>query len=76
MKSYLAYDQQIKGKRPGVLVVPEVWGLNGYARKRTRMLAELGYTARFFHHSVLIFVFFGSLGYSSAHSTAYDNTPD
>ena len=45
MKSYLAYDQQIKGKRPGVLVVPEVWGLNDYARKRTRMLAELGYTA-------------------------------
>jgi dienelactone hydrolase len=27
MKSYLAYDEQIKGKRPGVLVVPEVWGL-------------------------------------------------
>jgi dienelactone hydrolase len=45
MKSYLAYDEQIKGKRPGVLVVPEVWGLNDYARKRARMLAELGYTA-------------------------------
>ncbi len=45
MKSYLAYDEQIKGKRPGVLVVPEWWGLNDYARKRARMLAELGYTA-------------------------------
>ena len=45
MKSYLAYDEQIKGKRPGVLVIPEVWGLNDYARKRTRMLAELGYAA-------------------------------
>jgi len=45
MKSYLAYDEQIKGERPGVLVVPEVWGLNDYARKRGRMLAELGYTS-------------------------------
>ena len=45
VKSYLAYDEQIKGKRPGVLVVPEWWGLNEYACKRTRMLAELGYTA-------------------------------
>ena len=45
MKSYLAYDEQIKGKRPGVLVIPEWWGLNDYARKRARMLAELRYTA-------------------------------
>jgi len=45
MKGYLAYDENINGKRPGVLVVPEWWGLNGYARIRTRMLAELGYTA-------------------------------
>ncbi|HVP79790.1 MAG TPA: dienelactone hydrolase family protein [Thermodesulfobacteriota bacterium] len=45
MKSYLAYDESVKGKRGGVLVVPEWWGLNGYARRRARMLAELGYTA-------------------------------
>jgi dienelactone hydrolase len=45
MKSYLAYDENIKGKRPGVLVVPEWWGLNDYARRRAQMLAELGYTA-------------------------------
>jgi len=45
MKGYLAYDESITGKRPGVLVVPEWWGLNDYARKRARMLAELGYTA-------------------------------
>jgi len=45
MKSFLAYDEQIKTKRPGVLVIPEWWGLNDYARKRARMLAELGYTA-------------------------------
>jgi dienelactone hydrolase len=45
MKGYLAYDEAAKGKRPGVLVVHEWWGLNDYARKRARMVAELGYTA-------------------------------
>jgi dienelactone hydrolase len=45
MKGYLAYDENIKGRRPGVLVVHEWWGLNEYARKRARMVAELGYTA-------------------------------
>jgi len=45
LKGYLAYDENMKGKRPGVLVVHEWWGHNEYARKRARMLAELGYTA-------------------------------
>jgi dienelactone hydrolase len=45
MKGYLAYDRNVKGKRPGVLVVHEWWGHNEYARKRARMLAEMGYTA-------------------------------
>lgn len=45
LKGYLAYDAARTGKRPGVLVVHEWWGHNEYARKRARMLAELGYTA-------------------------------
>lgn len=45
LKGYLAYDDSIKGKRPGVLVVHEWWGLNDYVRKRADMLAKLGYTA-------------------------------
>lgn len=45
MKGYLAYDESTKVKRPGILVVHEWWGLNDYARRRARMLAELGYTA-------------------------------
>jgi dienelactone hydrolase len=45
LKGYLAYDANIKGKRPGVLVVHEWWGQNEYVRNRARMLAELGYTA-------------------------------
>ena len=45
LKGYLAYDDASKDKRPGILVVHEWWGHNEYARKRARMLAELGYTA-------------------------------
>lgn len=45
LKGYLAYNDSLKDKRPGVLVVHEWWGHNDYARKRARMLAELGYTA-------------------------------
>jgi len=45
LKGYLAYDDAIKGQRPGILVVHEWWGHNEYARKRARMLAELGYVA-------------------------------
>jgi dienelactone hydrolase len=45
MKGYLAYDKSMTGRRPGVLVVHEWWGLNEYDRKRARMLAEIGYTA-------------------------------
>jgi dienelactone hydrolase len=45
MKGYLAYDNKLKGPRPGVIVVHEWWGLNDYTRKRARMLAQMGYTA-------------------------------
>lgn len=45
LKGYIAYDDAINGKRPAVLVVPEWWGQNEYARRRARMLAEQGYTA-------------------------------
>lgn len=42
---FLAYDKEVKKKRPGVLVVHEWWGHNEYARNRAKMLAELGYAA-------------------------------
>ncbi len=45
LKGFIAYDDAIEGKRPGVLVVHEWWGHNQYARKRAGMLAKLGYTA-------------------------------
>jgi dienelactone hydrolase len=45
LKGYLAYDNAVKGKRPGVLVVHEWWGLNEFAKKRAEALAKLGYVA-------------------------------
>lgn len=39
------YDQNIKGKRPGILVIPEWWGLNDYPKNRAKQLAGLGYIA-------------------------------
>ncbi len=42
---YVSYDNAVKGKRPGVMVVHEWWGLDDYAKRRTEMLAKLGYVA-------------------------------
>ena len=44
-KGYLAYDDAIRGKRPGVLVVHEFYGLNNFAKKKAEELAGLGYVA-------------------------------
>jgi dienelactone hydrolase len=45
MRGFLAYDVGLKGKRPGVLVVPEWWGLNDFAKSQATKLAGLGYVA-------------------------------
>jgi dienelactone hydrolase len=48
LEGYLAYDDTkiaADKKSPGVLVVPEWWGLNDYTRKRAEQLAKLGYVA-------------------------------
>ena len=44
-EGFMAWDDAQKGKRPGVLVVHEWWGLNDYVRKRAEQLAALGYVA-------------------------------
>jgi dienelactone hydrolase len=41
----LAWDDAVSGKRPGVLVVHEWWGLNDYAKSRAEDLAKAGYVA-------------------------------
>jgi dienelactone hydrolase len=45
LKGFLSYDENQEGKRPGIIVVHEWWGLNQYARERAKMLAKLGYVA-------------------------------
>jgi dienelactone hydrolase len=44
-KGYLAFDDAQQDKRPGVLVIPEWWGMTDYPRDRAKQLAELGYVA-------------------------------
>lgn len=45
MKGYVAYDTSLDTKRPAILIIPEWWGLNDYAKMRARELAKLGYIA-------------------------------
>jgi len=48
LEGFLAYDDEkvsADRKAPGVLVVPEWWGLNDYVKGRAQQLAKLGYVA-------------------------------
>jgi dienelactone hydrolase len=45
LKGYIAYDTSISGKRPGVIIVPDWWGVGDFARDRAKALASQGYTA-------------------------------
>jgi dienelactone hydrolase len=42
---HLAFDDTRGGKRPGVVVFPEAFGLGDHARARAERLAKLGYVA-------------------------------
>jgi len=45
LEGYLAYDDSSTAKRPGVLVVHDWNGIDGYEERRCRELAQLGYVA-------------------------------
>jgi dienelactone hydrolase len=45
LEGFLAYDDSISSKRPGVLVVHQWLGLTDYEKRRATMLAQLGYVA-------------------------------
>lgn len=45
LEGFLAYDDSKTGPRPGVMIVHDWDGLNGYEETRAKMLAELGYVA-------------------------------
>lgn len=43
LKGFIAWDDALTERRPGVLVVHEWWGHNEHARAQARRLAEAGY---------------------------------
>ncbi|HXE16497.1 MAG TPA: dienelactone hydrolase family protein [Stellaceae bacterium] len=45
MHAYVAYDEKKSGKRPGVLVCHDIFGLSDDPKRRAHMLADLGYFA-------------------------------
>ena len=45
LKGFLAFDEKQTGKRPGVVVMPEAFGLGANAKDRATRLAGLGYVA-------------------------------
>src|SRR2546426_7912490 len=45
LRGFLAYDDKKTGKRPGILVMPEAFGLGTHAKKNAERLASLGYVA-------------------------------
>ncbi len=42
---HLAWDDSQPGRRPGIVVFPEAFGLNDHARQRAERLAQLGFVA-------------------------------
>lgn len=45
LEGYIAYDDAVTGKRPGILVVHDWMGFGPFANQKTEELAKLGYTA-------------------------------
>ncbi len=45
MKGFVVYDDAVKGKRPGIVVVHEWWGITKHTHSEARRFAEKGYTA-------------------------------
>lgn len=45
LQGFVAWDDAMKGKRPGVLVVHEWWGHNEHARNQAKRFAKAGYVA-------------------------------
>ncbi len=45
LKGFIVYDDASQAKRPGIIVVPEWWGVNKHMRDEARRYAGEGYTA-------------------------------
>src|SRR3954464_1352382 len=45
MKGFIVYDDAVKGKRPGIVMVHEWWGITRHVHNEARKFAQQGYTA-------------------------------
>ena len=45
MKGFVVYDDAVKGRRPGLVVVHEWWGITKHIHNEARRFARQGYTA-------------------------------
>ena len=45
MKGFIVYDDAAKGKRPGIVMVHEWWGITKHVHNEARKLVQQGYTA-------------------------------
>ena len=45
LKGFIVYDDAIQGKRPGIVMVHEWWGITSHIRNEAQKFAEQGYTA-------------------------------
>jgi len=45
MKGFVVYDTAKQGKRPGIVIVPEWWGITKHMHNEARAFAGQGYTA-------------------------------
>jgi len=45
LRGYIAHNDALKKKRPGIIVVHEWWGHDDFAREKADELAEMGYVA-------------------------------
>jgi len=43
LEGFIAYDDAATGKRPGIVVFPDWYGISAYAKARAEKLAQLGY---------------------------------
>jgi dienelactone hydrolase len=45
MKGFVVYDDAVTGKRPGIIMVHEWWGITPHTHNEARKYAQAGYTA-------------------------------
>src|SRR5215211_6718060 len=46
MKGFVVYDEAVHGKRPGIVMVHEWWGITKHVHAEARKFAQQGYTKR------------------------------